>query len=184
MASGDEELSKAVSHALRHEPSAYGLVLDAEGWVTVQNLLAAFRKTDPKWKNLDERRLQEMVERSKKRRHEIIGGRIRALYGHSTAERLAKQAAAPPEVLYHGTDASAATQILSEGLKPMARQYVHLSVDPQTAREVGTRKDTRPVILLVRAGAAHRSGVLFYEGNESVWLADHIPPVFISKAGE
>jgi RNA:NAD 2'-phosphotransferase (TPT1/KptA family) len=32
------ELSKAVSHALRHEPSAYGLVPDARGWVKVQDL--------------------------------------------------------------------------------------------------------------------------------------------------
>jgi len=27
------DLSRTVSHALRHEPSSYGLVLDADGWV-------------------------------------------------------------------------------------------------------------------------------------------------------
>jgi len=138
MAGSDAELSKTVSHALRHAPSAYGLVLDAEGWVSVQKLIAALKQKHPRWIDLDERTLQQMVERSQKRRHEIVDGRIRALYGHSTAERLAKQVAAPPELLYHGTDASAANKILSEGLKPMARQYVHLSVDPHTAQEVLT----------------------------------------------
>jgi len=125
-----------------------------------------------------------MVEHSKKRRHEIIDGRIRALYGHSTEKRLAKQTATPPEVLFHGTDASAANKIVSEGLKPMSRQYVHLSVDPHTAHEVGTRKDSYPVILLVRAGEAQRNGIAFYEGNESVWLADYIPPAFISRISQ
>jgi RNA:NAD 2'-phosphotransferase (TPT1/KptA family) len=105
VASSDAELSKTVSHALRHEPSAYGLVLDGEGWVSVQDLVAALKRKHPAWQNLDEHQLQQMVERSQKQRHEIIGGRIRALYGHSTAERLAKQAGVPPEILYHGTDA-------------------------------------------------------------------------------
>jgi len=26
-------LSKTISHALRHKPEEYGLILDAEGWV-------------------------------------------------------------------------------------------------------------------------------------------------------
>jgi putative RNA 2'-phosphotransferase len=64
----------------------------------------------------------------------------------------------------------------------MSRQYVHLSTDPNTAREVGARKDTQPIILLVRSGEAHRNGVLFYEGNESVCLTDYVPPAFISSA--
>lgn len=177
----DADLSRTVSHALRHEPSSYGLVLDADGWVGVQELLEAIKRKHPAWDSLDQHRLQQMVEHSKKRRHEIIDGRIRALYGHSTEKRLAKQAATPPELLFHGTDASAANKIVSEGLKPMSRQYVHLSVDPHTAHEVGARKDSYPVILLVRAGEAQRNGIAFYEGNESVWLADYIPPAFISR---
>jgi len=37
-----------------------------------------------------------------------------------------KPAAAPPELLYHGTGSSGAERILSEGVKPMTRQYLHL----------------------------------------------------------
>jgi len=117
---------------------------------------------------------------SAKQRHELRGGRIRAIYGHSTNGRIEKPAKQPPEMLYHGTDTLAACQILMEGLKPMARQYVHLSADEETARAVGMRKDPHPSILVIRAGEAWRSGVAFYEGNESTWLADHIPPAFIS----
>jgi putative RNA 2'-phosphotransferase len=49
------------------------------------------------------------------------------------------------------------------------------------AHQVGSRKDAHPIILLVHAGDAHRSGVVFYKGNVSVWLADCIPAAFISR---
>ncbi len=181
MARSDTELSKAVSHALRHDPSSYGLALDSEGWVKIQDLVAALGNRHSDWENLDEERLQEMIDRSSKRRHEILNGKIRAIYGHSTPDRVVKQAAVPPELLYHGTASDVADKILSEGLKPMTRQYVHLSLDLHTAREVGARKDSHPVILQVRAADASRRGVVFYEGNESVWLADYVPGAFISK---
>jgi RNA:NAD 2'-phosphotransferase (TPT1/KptA family) len=43
----------------------------------------------------------------------------------------------------------------------MRRQYVHLSLDAAMAMQVGKRKAREPVILGVRAGEAHRTGVRF-----------------------
>jgi putative RNA 2'-phosphotransferase len=120
-----------------------------------------------------------MIARADKKRYELQDGRIRALYGHSTPQRLLKAPAAPPGVLYHGTSPEAVERIGREGLKPMRRQYVHLSVDTATARQVGLRKAEAPVILRIRAEAAHAGGVAFYRGNDLVWLADAIPPAFI-----
>ncbi len=37
------ELSKEISYALRHRPQEYGLVLDENGWVGIENLLKALR---------------------------------------------------------------------------------------------------------------------------------------------
>jgi putative RNA 2'-phosphotransferase len=174
-------LSKAVSRALRHEPKAYGLTLDIEGWVPVEALLAALGRRSPHGLALSESDLRNIIRLSAKQRYELRDGRIRALYGHSTGGRIEKPAKQPPEILYHGTDPRAAALILKEGLKPMARQYAHLSADEETARVVGMRKDRHPRILVIRAGDAWRSGVGFYEGNESVWLADHVPPAFIDE---
>jgi putative RNA 2'-phosphotransferase len=56
---------------------------------------------------------------------------------------------------------------------------VHLSADTATAEQVGRRKAKEPAILRVRAGEAHRAGVLFYRGNDLVWLADVIAPEFV-----
>ena len=48
------------------------------------------------------------------------------------------------------------------------------------ARAVGARKAARPVILTVAAGEAASKGVVFYAGNDRIWLADAVPPEFIA----
>lgn len=174
-------VSRAVSHALRHEPWLYELELDDGGWVQVESLLSALRQERKTWASLTEADLAEMISASDKKRHEMRDGRIRALYGHSTPQRLAKEPAAPPEILYHGTSPEAATRIAASGLVPMRRQYVHLSVEVAMAEQVGRRKAAQPIILIVQAREAHVSGIPFYRGNGAVWLADHVPAQFIGK---
>ncbi len=121
-----------------------------------------------------------MVRMSDKKRYEIADGRIRAFYGHSVSQRLRKETAEPPALLYHGTAPEAVEAIRAGGLRPMSRQFVHLSADGETAAQVGRRKARSPVILEVDARAAHNVGVRFYLGNEMVWLADLVPPRIIS----
>ena len=84
------------------------------------------------------------------------------------------------EVLFHGTSAAAAAVIAVAGLKPMTRQFVHLSTDRATAVQVGLRKAFDPVVLCIDAAAAHAEGVPFWVGNESVWLAAGVPAAFIA----
>jgi putative RNA 2'-phosphotransferase len=82
-------------------------------------------------------------------------------------------------VLYHGTTHQAIKQITADGLRPMSRQYVHMSVDKETAVIVGQRRDHDPVILTIDAKAASKDGVKFYIGNEKTWLADFVPAKYI-----
>jgi putative RNA 2'-phosphotransferase len=175
-------LSRTISHALRHEPWLYELELDEEGWVEVEALLAALRSQRREWRHLAQQDLVRVMETSDKRRFEMRGGLFRALYGHSTPQRLQKVPAEPPAVLYHGTTAKTAQIILAAGLQPMHRQYVHLSTDRATAYQVGRRKAREPLILAVAAVEAHATGVVFYAGNEQVWLADYVPAAFIRLA--
>ena len=156
----DEQVSKVLSHALRHEPWLYELELDDEGWTSLDALLAALRAEHESWRGLLRADLERVVAGGSKRRHEIAGDRIRALYGH-------------------GTSPAAAPVILGQGLLPMSRQYVHLSVDTAMAREVGRRKAKAPLLLEIDAPRAHAAGVTFYAGNEKVWLADVVPAAFL-----
>lgn len=176
------KLSKEVSYALRHAPWEYELELDHGGWVEIEQLLSALR-ADKQWRSVNASDLEKMIEASEKKRHQIADGRIRALYGHSVPQKIVKEAAVPPKVLYHGTARHLVETILAEGLRPMARQYVHMSADRDTANAVGKRKDAQPVLLKIDAEKAANSanpGVMFYHGNHVVWLADYIPAEFIS----
>lgn len=173
------KLSKTISHALRHEPWLYELELDDQGWVPLSHLLESLRCENEDWRTITQSDVEEMVRTSSKRRHEIRDDRIRAIYGHSVPNKLKRDAATPPTILLHGTSPAVVDVIKTEGLQPMNRQNVHLSIDKATAIEVGKRKCKEPILLRIRALEASENGVAFYEGNERVWLADAIPPEFI-----
>jgi putative RNA 2'-phosphotransferase len=174
-----KDLSKIVSHALRHVPWEYELELDGEGWTSVETLLTALKNEKHDWKNLSEADLIEMIKNSDKKRHELKNGKIRALYGHSIPTKLIVKTAEPPEILFHGTSPEIIKLVNVDGLRPMGRHYVHLSVDKEMALQVGHRKSASPRILLVKAKEAHRDRINFYIGNEHVWLTDNIPPKYI-----
>lgn len=171
-------LSKEVSYVLRHVPSEYGLELDSEGWVEIEELLIGLRKKE-KWSSIRSSDLVKMIDVSEKKRHEIKDSKIRALYGHSTNTKIIKSKAEPPKYLFHGTARRFIDSIKINGLKPKERQYVHLSLDKETAYEVGSRRDDKPVILRVEAQKAYRDGISFYVGHENIWLSDIIPSKYI-----
>ena len=80
-----KELSKEISYALRHAPWEYELELDEEGFVPIEQLLHSLNQGG---NYVDDRPvtkedLEEIIRTSDKKRHEIVGDRIRALYGHS-----------------------------------------------------------------------------------------------------
>lgn len=174
------KLSKEISYALRHAPWEYELEMDEEGWVPVEQLLDALHK-DEKWKSISEKDLSVMIEKSEKKRHEILNGKIKAYYGHSIPMKIAREEKVPPEVLYHGTARRFLDSIREKGLLPKGRQYVHLSQDVETASDVGMRHDRKPCILKIDAAQAAKDGIKFYYGNEKVWLADEIPAKYIAQ---
>jgi putative RNA 2'-phosphotransferase len=174
------KLSKELSYALRHAPWEYELELDEHGWVDISQLLHSLRE-NREWASVCEADLQRIIDASDKKRHEIRDGMIRALYGHSTPQKILREPASPPDVLYHGTAGRFLDSILDKGLLPQSRQFVHLSADTETALQVGRRRDSRPVLLVVDAVKAYREGVAFYRGNDKVWLADQVPSAFIHE---
>lgn len=109
------ELSKEISYALRHAPEEYDLTLDEQGWVPVDGLIAALKKRE-KYSDLTLQDIADMIQLSEKKRYELVGDRIRALYGHSTEEKIKKDAVQPPDVLYHGTAHRFLQKILEQGL--------------------------------------------------------------------
>ncbi len=166
-----------MSRALRHDPARVGLELDAAGWVAVDALVHGLNAPGNPVTRTD---VEDVVRHGSKQRFELDGDLIRARYGHSTEGRVELLVADPPAVLFHGTDREAAAAIAEEGLRPMGRQFVHLSPAEETARRVGARHG-RPVVFEVDARAAAGDGVVFRRANDDTWLADSLDARFLVR---
>ncbi len=172
------QLSRLVSYALRHEPWEFELELDRDGWVAVEQLVDALRR-EPGWDGLDVADLERLVATAPRRRHELHGDRIRALYGHSAPVTFSYEPATELETLYHGTSPAALESIRRQGLHPHRRRFVHLATRPELAERIGRRKAAQPVVLEVDANAALAAGVPFYRATGEIVLADGVPPQFL-----
>lgn len=174
-----QTLSKEISYALRHAPWEYELELDEEGFVPIEQLLHAINESGTYDREVTRADLEEIIRTSDKVRHEIVGDRIRALYGHSVPMSIRKEPGTPPDILYHGTNEFAMKAIAEKGLLPMSRQYVHMSVDTNMAKAVAKRRKGLTAILQIDTVKAREAGVEFYVGNDKVWLAKAVPAEFL-----
>jgi len=173
-------LSKFLSFILRHSPDKYDLSIDKNGYAEVDSVINILK---PRFKNFKKEDLFELVKDDPKGRFEISGSRIRATYGHSINVVPRSESVEPPEILYHGTSKESAGKIIEEGLSPMDRQFVHLSVNEQDAYAVGSRHTEEPVILRIMARKAASEGIVFYKEGK-LFLAKYIPKGYISVSGK
>jgi putative RNA 2'-phosphotransferase len=165
-------LSKKLAYILRHNPEEFGITLDSEGYASLDEILKELGVTKSD--------VLEVIEKTEKRRFEIKENKIRALYGHSIPIDLKHHEIEPPDELYHGTERKTVPTILEEGLKPMGRNYVHLSKTKEDAMVVGLRRDTSPAILVIKAKEAWEAGVKFFDAGDVV-LTEYIPAKYLKR---
>lgn len=168
-----EEVSKYMSYILRHHPP---LSISENGFLPLDELARLVKKKYGVGRQV----IQSVAENDSKGRFEISHEKIRAVYGHSYPVFI-ELTSADIDILYHGTTEKAATHILEEGLNPKGRQKVHLSPTIEVAQEVGKRHCKCPVLLKVDARKALENGVIIQKASNLVYVADHIPPQYISR---
>lgn len=175
-----QDASKFIAYVLRHAPESIGLQLDAEGWADIDALVAGAIAGGRSLARAD---VVGAVTLGEKTRYELSGDglRIRALQGHSTPQvKRSFDAVEPPARLFHGTATRFLDAIRVQGLRPGARQHVHLSADVDTAVRVGQRHG-RAHVLVVDAGRMHALGHAFHLAENGVWLTEAVPPEFFSE---
>ena len=172
-----EKLSIFISLILRHKPEEIGITLDDFGWAKVEDLINGINKSG---RQVDMNVLEEIVKTDSKQRYSFNEGKtkIRANQGHSIPVKLELKELEPPNTLYHGTATKYIEGIKSQGIKSMSRQYVHLSKDFETAKQVGSRHG-KPVILIINAKRMYEDGIKFYLSENGVWLTEYIDPKYI-----
>ena len=163
-----EKAGKRLAYLLRHCRNPLYISLEG-GWAPVSTILDVLQITKPV--------LDNIVAQDVKGRYsyDSTGTLIRANQGHSIPDVMVEMLQPePPEYLYHGTATRFLDAICKEGLKPMTRQYVHLSADYETAVAVGKRHGT-PVVLVIRAQEFVNDGHELYQSSNGVWQAKAVP---------
>lgn len=180
----DKKLGRYITYLLRHCPESIGLHLDSYGYANVDELINKVNKTKDFHNSLNAEVLKRIVETDDKQRfsYDKTGTKIRAVQGHSFHVDVARESA-PPDILYHGTSRIAYSIIKTEGIKKMSRDYVHLSKDIETATSVGLRHaktKNNLALLVIDAKQMAKDGLKLYVAENGVWLADYVPPKYIT----
>ncbi|WP_282610351.1 RNA 2'-phosphotransferase [Pelagibius sp. Alg239-R121] len=176
-----EKTSKFLSFVLRHKPEAIGIVLDANGWVPLSELIEKASSEIALTTDL----IEQVVKTSEKQRFALStdGDRIRANQGHSVQVDLELVPKIPPAILFHGTATRFLDSIQEEGLRPGQRHHVHLSADRETAIAVGQRHG-KVVVLEIASGEMQAKGHRFFQSENGVWLTNRVPAKFMRRLGE
>ena len=168
--------SKYISKLLRHD--CEDLVMDANGWISVKDLCVKVK--------ISTSQLEEIVETNDKKRfaYNADKTKIRASQGHSLSVDVELKESVPPKSLFHGTSSKTVDIIMKEGLKPMSRQYVHLSTDEKTAVNVGNRHSkssyATTAVLVIDSEKMSNDGYKFYLSENGVWLTNSVPTKYIN----
>lgn len=167
------QLSKLLSYILERRPYEFGLVLDENGFVSIQMLLKAIGE-EKDWKFIREAHFHELLLQESEPPIELAGSRIRALErSHLPMHSISPD---PSKLLYVCVRQKAHAHVLEKGISPSTYSQVVLSSDRDMALRMGRRIDPKAILLSVFCTKCREQGVLFYQAGGSLFTAGHIPP--------
>ena len=166
------QLAKILAYILGRRPDEYGLVVDADGFVTIKDLLKALGE-EKDLRYVRGGHLKEISVALPDAPIEILETRIRAtsrthLPGYAPADNL-------PKLLYTCVRRKAYPVVLENGVLPGSQPMVVLSSDRTMAERIGRRSDPVPVLLTVSVQQAQEKQVRFLSAGSALYLAEKIP---------
>jgi putative RNA 2'-phosphotransferase len=172
-----QRFAKVLTYVLGVRPDEFGLVPDSEGFVEVKALLQALRE-EREWSFVDCGHLLEIMHSPDRARFEMGEDRIRA--SAAAFPLVPEPVGSPPQLLYHAVRRRAHPVALLHGLRPAKGPWVILAITRDLAERIGKRRDPAPVILEVKAEEAARKGIRFHATQGLLFLAESIPPPFLT----
>jgi len=177
-----ESLGRMMAGALRHFPDKLELTMEKNGFVNINDFVAAVQNRRRQMRWLRPHHVIAVIETDPKGRYEYRDEKIRATYGHSIDVELDLPTIGIPDKLYYPTTAEEVDIVLETGLKPSDRKKVHLSKTYQDAKNAGSVRTAAPIILEIDAAKAQASGLVIQKAGKTVYLADSVPAEFLSRA--
>jgi putative RNA 2'-phosphotransferase len=172
-----EALARLITYMLCHRPDEFGLVLSAEGFVPLKQLLQVLAG-EPGWGFARRHHLEEVTALIQPPSFEIQGDRIRGLApGPAQLRRPAGEA--PPALLYLAITPKSHHRVWEQGLQAPPDRELLLATNPEWARRLGRRRTPEPVLVTIQAQAAARAGVTFQGYGEDLFLTQAVPREFL-----
>ncbi|MCD6323965.1 MAG: RNA 2'-phosphotransferase [Desulfurococcales archaeon] len=174
-------LSRVMTAVLRHIPFEAGIILDVEGWVSIEKLAEGIRRRWKKFSWVKPTHILAVAYLDPKGRFEVRDGMIRARYGHSIPARIKYEVDNDVKVLYHGTPVTNLQSIMRSGLLRGRRLWVHLTLSPDDAIETGLRHGRPVALLIVNAECLRSKGFEVFKASKAVRVVLRVPPECISS---
>ena len=172
-----ESLARLLLYALGVSPQEFYLLPDAQGWVSIKELMQALGQ-DEHSPNVREGAIREAVTLLAPQDLEITPSHIRARQRQPLAMEYAVQ---PPGQLYYAVKSRAYHHILTHGLLAGEQGPLVLSPARELALSLGQRRGGNDVIVVtIQARQAKEQGAVFDLLGEDMYLCQYIAPNMLS----
>lgn len=168
-----EKIGRTLAAILRH--GKFGLDMDAQGNVSLKDVMAKIRERNPRMNWLRARHIEALVETDSKGRYVISNGKIRATYGHTIPLDIRLDCEDIPDELFYPATPEEAEIILESGIFPSDRAMVHLSRGYRDAVRAGSVRTEDPVILVIDTGVCMELGSDIGRAAKTVYLCRSVP---------
>ena len=168
-----EKIGRTLAAILRH--GKFGLDMDAQGNVSLKDVMAKIRERNPRMNWLRARHIEALVETDPKGRYVISGGKIRATYGHTIPLDIKLDCENIPDELFYPATQEEAELLLESGIFPSDRAMVHLSLTYRDALRAGSVRTEDPVILVIDTGVCMELGSDIGKAARTVYLCRSVP---------
>lgn len=169
------DLSRFLIYILAHRPDEFGLVPDADGFVSIKDLLRAIHE-EPGWGYVREGHIREVLLGKDRALFIREEGRLRSVEKRWQLD-LQTPSENTPKILFIAVRRKAHFHVMENGLS--SDRPLVLSPDRDMALRIGYRRDQKPIMLEVLTGPAQQQGVFFHAFGD-LYLSREIPPEFIS----
>ncbi|MCK5397719.1 MAG: RNA 2'-phosphotransferase, partial [Thermoplasmata archaeon] len=170
-----DKLGRTMAGVLRHFPERYGLRMNKQGWVDLEDFINEVKNKQRRFKWLKPHHVLAIIDTDPKGRYQFRDGMIRATYAHSVDVELDLPTRGVPEFLYFPTTKEEKDILLETGLMPSDRKKVHLSKTIESAVVAGKVRDPEPLIFEINAKAMGDDDIIIGKAGNTVYVAENVP---------
>lgn len=171
-----ETVAKMLAYILGHRPDEFGLVLDADGFVPLKQLLQALIH-EPGLGFVRRHHLDQLMGVLQPPAFEMAEENIRCLNpGPLPPRRIGET---PPALLYLALPPKAHQRVWQDGLQAPTGGELILARTKETALKLGKRRAPAPILVTIQAQAAAKKGSEFTGYGEGLFLARSISRDFL-----